>query len=383
MEWSKSWLDQLKFRVSWGQNGSLASLGGYMYARTIGRTGRYSFSDDLNYTYGYAPSVMGNDKLKWETSEQLDLGVDLAFFGNRLTLGFDWYDKKTKDLLISGVKLSNTTGFSPSPINAGALSNRGVELELGWQDHVGDFSYGIRGNLTTLRNEVTAVHENLSVVPGAGLVNGTVFTRFEKGYPAWYFYGYKYTGVDPLTGDPVFEDINGGGISDSDKTMIGKGIPDLTYGITLNAAWKGIDLVVFGSGVQGVDIYNVYDPNSEYLYNRLTCFTENRWSVANPSGTNPRAYADIARLNNSSYMVFDGSFFKIKQIQLGYTFPKSLLEKIHLENLRLYASLENFFTFTKYPGWDPEVTGFGNAMGLDYGAYPNSRKVLFGLNITF
>ena len=165
--------------------------------------------------------------------------------------------------------------------------------------------------------------------------------------------------------------------------MIGKGIPDLTYGITLNAAWKGIDLVVFGSGVQGVDIYNVYDPNSEYLYNRLTCFTENRWSVANPSGTNPRAYADIARLNNSSYMVFDGSFFKIKQVQLGYTFPKSLLEKIHLDNLRMYASLENFFTFTKYPGWDPEVTGFGNAMGLDYGAYPNSRKVLFGLNITF
>ncbi len=383
MDWSKGWLDQLKIRVSWGQNGSLASLGGYMYARTIGRTGRYNFSDVLNYTYGYAPSVMGNDNLKWETSEQLDLGIDLSLFGNRLTVSADWYDKETKDLLISGVKLSNTTGFSPSPINAGALSNKGVELEIGWQDHIGDFSYGIRGNMTTLKNKVKAVHENLSVVPGAGLISGTVFTRFEKGYPAWYFYGYQYEGVDPQTGDPVFKDINGGGVSDSDKTMIGKGIPDFTYGITLNAAWKGIDMVVFGSGVQGVDIYNVYDPNPEYIYNRLTVFTQDRWSQSNPNGTNPRAYADISRLNNSSYMVFDGSFFKIKQIQLGYTFPKSLLSKIRLENLRMYASLENFITFTKYPGWDPEVTGFGSAMGLDYGAYPNSRKVLFGLNITF
>ena len=390
MQFSKGWLDQLKVRVSWGQNGSLASLGGYMYDRTIGKVNRYAFDDSTSYSYGYAPSVMGNENLKWETSEQLDLGLDLAFLGNRLTLSSDWYDKRTKDLLISGVKLSNTTGFSPSPINAGSISNKGIELELGWQDNVGDFSYGIRGNMATLTNKVTGVHENLSVVPGMGFMDGRVFTRFEKGYPAWYFYGYKYEGVDPQTGDPVFADLGGGAdggpdgnISDSDKTMIGKGIPDLTYGVTLNMTWKEVDLVVFGSGVHGVDIYNVYDPNTEYVYNRLTCFTENRWTPQNTNGTNPRAYAHIDRLITSSYNVFDGSFFKIKQIQLGYSLPKAALDALHLNRLRVYASLENFLTFTKYPGWDPEVTGFGNAMGVDMGNYPNSRKVIFGLNVTF
>lgn len=383
MQWSRGWLDQLKLRASWGQNGSLASLGGYSYSRTLSKSGHYAFSEGLDYTYAYAPTVLGNDQLKWETSEQLDLGIDLSFLGNRLTLNADWYRKETRDLIISGVTKTYTSGFNPSPINAGSMLNTGVELELGWQDHIGDFSYGVRGNLTTLTNRVTKVHENMNQIAGASLLNGHTFTMFEKDMPAWYLYGYKYLGVDQETGAPLFDTGKDGILGPEDMGYIGKGIPDLTYGITLNAAWKGIDLVVFGSGVQGVDIFNAYDLNPEYVYNKLSYVNEDRWTPSNSTGSKPRVGVMQDQLLNSSFYVFDGSYFKIKQIQLGYTFPQTLLSKIKFTNLRLYASLEDFFTFTKYIGLDPEVSGFGTSTGVDYGYYPNAKKVLFGLNVTF
>lgn len=379
-----SWLSHLKLRASWGQNGSLASLGNWMYDVVISRVGPYNFGNNINYSDGYAPSSTGNPNLKWETSDQTNIGIDARFFNSRLTLGADWYMKKTKDLIVSNAKLSNITGFSASPINAGNIQNSGVEIELGWQDRVGDFWYSVRGNMTTLKNKVTKVFETVDAIDGATVNFSQVLTRFETGLPAWYFYGYKYLGVDPVNGDPIYEDISGNGqIGEEDKTMIGKGIPDFTYGITLTAGWKGIDLMVFGSGVSGVDIYNMYDPFSQYVQNKLTHFTENRWTPTNTSGTMPRAGIDEKTFVTSSAHVFDGSYFKIKQIQLGYTLPKKLLDKIHFQNMRVYASLENFFTFTKYPGFDPEVTGVGNAMGVDFGSYPSSKKVVFGLNIQF
>lgn len=384
MESSRRWLDQLKLRASWGQNGSLASLGGYMYSRTIKKVGFYPFSDGTDYSYAYAPTVIGNDDLKWETSEQVDLGLDMAFFGNRLTLNSDWYRKETKDLIVTGVKKTSTAGFDPSPINAGSILNTGVELELGWQDSVGDFTYGIRGNLTTLKNKVLKIHENVERITGLAMPNGNVFTMFEKGQPAWYLYGYKYLGVDPSNGNAIFDTGEDGVLTPEDRTKIGKGIPDFTYGVTLNVAWKGIDLVVFGSGAQGFEIYNTYDMAPEYCYNRLHWYNEGRWSASNPTGTKPSAAAmQQNNILNSSFSVFDGSYFKIKQIQLGYTFPQKLLSKIRLSNIRLYASLENFFTFTDYIGLDPEIVGSGSTAGVDMGYYPNSKRVLFGLNITF
>ena len=376
MENTRTWLDQLKLRASWGQNGNLASLGGYRYARTVGNVGFYPFGTDYTYQQAYAPSVVGNENLKWETSEQLDLGVDLAFFGNRLTLNADWYRKETRDLIVDGVKRTLTAGFNPSPVNVGSMLNTGVELELGWQDHIGDFSYGIRGNLTTLKNKVTNVAESLSRIEGNN-------TLFEKDMPAWYFYGYKYQGVNPENGDPVFESGSDGIVGPEDMTYIGKGIPDVTYGITLNAAWKGIDLVVFGSGVQGVDVFALYDRSTGFANNKLAWYARDFWTPANTNATQPRPYAMVQQLTTSSYNVFDGSYFKIKQIQLGYSFPESLISRIKLSNLRIYCSLEDFFTFTKYIGLDPEVVGSGTSMGVDTGYYPNTKKVMFGLNINF
>ena len=384
MEGTKSWLGQLKLRVSWGQNGSLASLGNYQYKRTIIKAGTgYPFTETNDYTYAYAPKVMGNDHLKWETSEQLDAGADLAFLSNRLTLSADWYRKETRDLIVPAVRTSYASGFEGSPVNAGSLLNTGVEIEAGWQDAVGDFTYGIRGNLTTLKNQVIKVHDNMDRIPGAMTSQNTAITVFERDMPAWYFYGYKYLGVDQATGDPIFDTGDDGILGPADMQYIGKGIPDLTYGITLNAAWKGIDLTIFGSGVAGVDIYNVYDQSPEYVVNRLAYYNDGRWTAANPTTTKPRNDHYKNQLITSSFNVFDGSYFKIKQIQLGYTFPSKILEKVRLSSVKVYSSLENFFTFSNYVGFDPEVVGAGNGMGVDYGFYPNTRKIIFGLNITF
>ena len=384
MKSTNSWLDHLKLRASWGQNGSLASLGNYMYDATVAKYGSYVFTNDLNYSYAYAPTSLGNYKLKWETSEQFDLGIDMRLLKGRLSISGDYYHKNTKDLIVSGAKMSNIAGFAASPINAGSLTNKGFEFELGWRDNIGDFSYGIQANLTTLKNKVTRVYDTVDAIDGASVAFKSVLTRFEKGQPAWYFYGYRYEGVNPEDGQPIYADLNKDGkIGESDKTYIGKGIPDYTYGITINAAWKGLDLMVFGSGVGGVDIFNLYNVSTGFTNNILTCYTDDRWTPEHTKASMPKASIDRNMFLTSSAHVFDGSYFKIKQIQLGYTLPTKLIQKLKIDRLRAYCSLENFFTFSDYPGYDPEVVGAGNAAGVDTGLYPSSKKVVFGLNVTF
>lgn len=384
MKNTSDWLSTLKLRLSWGQNGSTASLGNYLYDNVISSTGSYPFGNSLSYNYGYLPSSTGNDQLKWETSEQTDLGFDSYFLNNRLSLSFDYYTKKTKDLIVTGITPSTIVGNTASPVNAGDITNKGVEIELGWQDHIRDFRYSIRGNIATLKNKVTYLHQTLDAIDGTTFHTYGAITRFKKGQPAWYFYGYKFTGIDSKTGDPTFEDTNKDGtITDKDKTYIGKGIPDFTYGITLTAAWKGLDFIVFGTGSKGNDIYSCLD-RADYMVNKLTEFTADRWTSSHTNGTRPRAGAnDMSKYFTSSASVYDGSYFKIKQIQLGYSLPASLLKKICISNLRIYGSLEDFFTFTKYKGFDPEVTGVGSALGVDKGSYPTSKKVVCGISITF
>ncbi len=382
----KSVIPYMKLRASWGQNGSTASLGSYAYANVIASTGVYPVSStEAKYIIAYAPSSAGNENLKWETSDQINVGIDTRFLNDRLSLNVDWFRKKTIDLIVSGITPSTVVGVSASPVNAGNVVNRGWEFELKWRDTVGDFSYGVSGNLSTLHNEVTYIHESLSDgIDGVGVRNYGTITRFEKGKPAWHFYGYHFTGIDPATGNATFEDLDGvEGISQGDKTDLGSGIPKLTYGITLNAAWKGLDLTVFGTGTYGNKIFNCLN-NVDYAGNRLTWFTEDRWSASNTSGTRPAANAsNWTQYLTSDAVVFDGSFFKIKQIQLGYTLPKQIVRKFRVDNLRIYGSLDDFFTFTDYPGFDPEVTGVGSSLGVDKGSYPTSKKVVFGVNITF
>ena len=221
----------------------------------------------------------------------------------------------------------------------------------------------------------------------AGTSGGSgVGCYFEKGYPIWYMRGYNYLGVNPDDGSPIFEDVSGDGIiSDDDQTMIGSAIPDLTYGITLNFAWKGLDLIVFMNGTSGNDICYAIPRSTRMQANTLKYFYDRRWTTP---GQNAEYIAaslpDYAHYVQSSALVFDGSYLKIKQIQLGYTFPKSLLEKTNfLTNLRVYVSLDDYFTFTEYPGFDPEVSMSGSGLGLDYGQYPVTKRMTFGINVSF
>lgn len=391
---NESWMqnqnvfNQLKLRASWGQNGSTAGLSNYRYAAVIAKAYTYNFDNSGTYYTGNKPSSTGNYDLKWETSEQIDLGVDMRFLKDRLSFGFDWYQKKTKDLIITNTSPSLTIGNTVSPVNAGNVLNKGFEFELSWKDRIGkDFSYGVSGNLATLKNEVTFVDESLTRVTGG--THEAMGFYFEKDYPLWYMRGYAFDHVDAQTGNPVFltadgsETLNPG---DADQRMIGSAIPDFTYGITLTAQYKGLDLVVFGTGSQGNDAFLGFQRSVRMTDNVPTYWYDNRWT--GPGDTDALYPAREQSVNwkayfSSSAMVEDASYFKLKQIQLGYTLPKSLLSKIKLENARVYVSLDDFFTFTSYPGFDPEIQLTGNSLGLDYGSYPNTKKVVLGFSLSF
>lgn len=379
-------ISSLKLRASWGQNGSLAALSGYLYSTDMALGSLYSFTTGNEYITSAAPSSMGNNNLKWETSEQINVGLDARFLRDRMTFSVDYFDKKTKDLLVSGTTPSLIIGGTTSPLNAGNVSNKGWEFELGWRDQVGDFSYGVRANLATLSNKVTYLDPSLTRLAGVNFHTSTI-TYFEEGYPVYYFRGYKFKGVNPATGDPEFYDLDGSGdLNDGDLTYIGDAIPDFTYGLTLTAAWKGLDLTVFCTGAQGNDIFNCINRSDIPSYNKMKeVFYDNRWTAQNTSGTVPRAGAtNMDKYQISDALVYDGSYFKVKQIQLGYTLPRRWVNRAAIQNVRLYASLDDFFTFTKYPGFDPEAAASSTAgMGVDKGAYPCSKKVVLGFNIEF
>lgn len=394
-------INHLKLRASWGQNGTYAHLTPFLWSGSITSAGFISYTEyedpDFIYYTASSPNQLENLELTWETTEQTNIGIDLMALRNRLSLNADWYIKKTKDLLVTIIPPIET-GQNSATINAGDVRNTGLEFELGWSDRQSDFSYSARTNLSTLKNEVTYLDPRIDRILGANMHTALGLTAFEEGFPAWYFRGYHFEGVDPATGEPVFtdkpiEDTDGDGKLDEgdgiynneDKVMLGKGYPDITYGFTLNAAYKGFDLLVFGYGQSGNDIYYCYTRAVSTTANRLKYFYDDRWTADNTDATVPRPGAgEIDKYFTSNGVVFDGSFFKIKQIQLGYTLPDRITNKFLVNNLRLYLSLDDWLTFTKYPGYDPEVsTNAGYALGVDKGSYPISRKLVFGINVTF
>jgi len=387
----------LKLRASWGQNGSIGPLSNFSYRASISSDGSYPYSDEIAYQVASYPSTLSNSELTWETSEQLDLGVDLRGFNDRLTFSFDYFDKKTKDLLVETTPPFET-GVSSVTVNAGNVSNKGLEFELGWSERINNFSYSIRGNLATLKNRVTYLDPTISRIDGASFHTQYGITVFEQGFPVWYMRGFELTDIDDATGDPVFVDqltvdTNGdgkpdmadGSITDDDKVMLGSGIPDFTYGVTINASYKGFDLLLFGAGSEGNDIYNCLTRIDRPRGNKLKVFYDDRWTTSNTDASKPRPNANGEdKYWISSDAVMDGSFFKVKQIQLGYTLPKTLSKKLYMSSLRIYTSLDDWFVFTNYPGFDPEASaGSTSSLGVDKGSYPNSKKVVFGINVTF
>ena len=381
-------LSFLKVRASWGVNGNINVLSGYPYSTSISLNSKwYQYHvDEVGNVYGSAPDGLANPNLTWETSNQVDAGLDARFFNNRLSFTFDWFRKETRDLLVS---YSPTPEYGVSRVtsNAGNVLNTGIEAELGWKDTIGDFRYGINANFSYLKNRVTYLLPSLPRItqsPASGS-NYPINTVFEVGQPIWYIRGYVYDGVKE-DGTPNLRDVNGDGqVSDADMTNIGKGLPDYTYGITLNLEWRGLDFILFGSGQGGCEILNTLYRSG--YHNSLNYFYLNSRSEKNPNAKFPEPVKVSGDMNfwGSTASIFDGSFFKIKQVQLGYTVPQKWTKKVLINQLRLFVSLDDFFTFTSYPGMDPETATSGSASGrgVDIGAYPSMRKYMFGVNLSF
>lgn len=390
-----------KLRASWGINGSISNLGGYMYNATL-RTGQANLAtntanttyylDGVLYQGTYPSSVLANPNLRWEQSKQLDLGLDLRFFSSRLTLSADYYHKLTDGLLVASTA-PYITGTTLVYQNLGEVVNDGFELEAEWRDHIGAFNYGIKGNISTVKNRVKTYRGEGTRIAGASMLSASEsMTYFEEGYPVWYIRGYQLEGVDAATGEPVFKENDGvPGITDADRAYLGKAIPDFTYGVTLSASWKGLDFSIYGAGSQGSElIYGMMPASSGSWNNRPVFLYQGRWTLSNSSdATLPSALyqRNDPRFYNSDAFVFDASFFKIKQIQLGYTFPEKLLKKVNIDTVRAFVSMDNWFTFTRYPGSDPEVNAAAaagaSALAFDYGGYPLSKSISFGINVAF
>lgn len=386
-----------KLRISYGKNGSisnLASNGGYMYRATLasGATvtdfpispanNSYYMNGQL-YNGIYPGSRLANPTLRWEESKQFDLGLDLRFFNGRLNFTMDYYNKNTEGLLVESVA-PLTTGSDRVWQNLGRVNNQGFEFELEWKDKIGELGYSVKGNIATVKNKVAEYRGEGTRINGASIQGGQGYaTFFEEGYPLWYIRGYKIDHIDQTTGEAVYKDFDDDDeITDADRTNLGKGIPNFTYGFTIALNYKNFDFNVYGAGASGSSILYGLAGHSEqkplFLY-------EGRWTENNHSATMPSAlYQKDQKFFNSDAFVFSGSFFKIKQIQLGYTLPKSILKKISMDSIRAFVSLDNFFTFTDYPGNDPEVRPTdSNAMACDFGGYPISKSFSFGVNVGF
>ncbi|MBP5337602.1 MAG: TonB-dependent receptor [Bacteroidales bacterium] len=380
-------LSFLKLRASWGVNGNVNALGAYQYASSLETNKNYGYNLDGTFLVGIRPSkVLPNPNIKWETSRQVDVGLDLRMFKERLTFSVDWYNKNTHDLLTSTTAPANT-GAETVYVNAGLVNNHGTEFELGWKDTIGDFSYGISGNLSTVHNKVIE-GTSKDRVPGQKIWSSYDVTYFEEGYPLWYLRTFVVDHIDPQTGAAVYKDFNNdGAITPDDRDFAGSGIPDFTYGITLNFAWKGFDLLVLGAGSQGAELLYAVTRADALQQNTLKCFYADAWKSASSTGYKyPKPDSSDKFYRCSNLRVYDASFFKIKQIQLGYTLPRNLTKKIAMSSLRAYVSLDDWFTFTKYPGLDPETSHAGSSasgLGIDYGSYPISKKLVFGVNVSF
>ncbi len=380
-------LSFLKLRASWGVNGNVNALGAYQYASSLETNKNYGYNLNGTFLVGVRPSkVLPNPNIKWETSRQVDVGLDLRMFSERLTFSVDWYNKNTHDLLTSTTAPANT-GAETVYVNAGLVNNHGTEFELGWKDTIGDFNYGISGNLSTVHNKVVK-GTSKDRVPGQKIWSSYDVTYFEEGYPLWYLRTFMVDHIDPQTGAAVYKDFNNdGAITPDDRDFAGSGIPDFTYGLTLNLGWKGFDLLVLGAGSQGAELLYAVTRADALQQNTLKIFYADAWKNASSTGYKyPKPDSSDKFYRCSNMRVYDASFFKIKQIQLGYTLPRKLVKKLAMSSLRAYVSLDDWFTFTKYPGLDPETSHVGSSasgLGVDYGSYPISKKLVFGVNVSF
>ena len=403
------WLENLKLRASWGQTGNqeISNIARYtLFESNYGEAGfggqSYGTSYDIAGTNGgqtlpsgFKRNQLGNDDLKWETTTQTNVGLDFGFFHNALYGSFEWYYKKTKDILVYMPGIGVMGEGSSQWINAGEMENRGIEFNVGYRGHVGDFQYDFTGNIGAYRNKVTKLPETIAArgTFGGNGVESVV------GHPFGAQVGYVYDGIfksqDEIDnhaqqngaglGRIRWKDLNNDGlINEQDQKWIYSPVPDFTWGLNVYLQYKNWDFTMFWQGVQGVDVISDLKKETD-LWSGLNISNLNKGSrlldawTPNNMGSNIPSISTMDNNNEkrvSSYFVENGSFAKLRTIQLGYNFPKNICEKIHMERLRMYLSAQNLLTIKSknFTGVDPENANYG---------YPIPLNVTFGLNVSF
>ncbi len=399
-------LNTLKVRASYGIVGN-DNTSNFMFVPTIGMGGgrNYFFGID-NMHIGASPNAPANPSLAWEETSQLDVGLDASLFHD-WTLTVDWYQKKTSGILRT-VSIPGYTGLADPWYNLADLSAHGFELELGYRKAINDFNLGVNGNVSYTTNTVDFLGANVAFTEDGtgGIQNFTNnVQRTAPGHPYNSFYGYQIEGVfqnqaeidahvgpegnriqpNAVPGDFKWADLDGdGSITAEDRTFLGTAIPTVNYGLTINASYKNFDLLVFGQGAAGNKIFQGLrrlDITNANWHAKIL----DRWVGEGSSTDRPRATLADPNQNYSRPSAFyleDGAYLRIKTLQLGYTLPHTLTNKIGIRNIRAYVSGNNLLTFTKYTGYDPEVGGGSDTWGIDAGVYPQARSFLFGLNFT-
>ncbi|MFA6832810.1 MAG: TonB-dependent receptor, partial [Bacteroidaceae bacterium] len=408
MEETSNWLDFLKIRASWGQNGN-QNIDPFQYLSTIAFDSKYPMgTDHLTYTQGAYPNILANSDVTWETSDQTDIGFDARFLNGRLGLTFDWYNKKTKDWLVQA-PISGSIGTGAPFVNGGDVRNRGYEIGLSWRDQINDFHYNANLNLSHNKNEVLRIANAEGIIHGeTNIVYNTSpeMYRAQEGYPIGYFWGYKTTGIfqdqaqidayvnsegnkiqpDAQPGDLIYKNMNDDDVIDSnDKVMIGDPNPDYNISLAFACDYKGFDFSFNASGVTGNQIFRMYrewgvSPSSNYIMEDI----EGAWTPENHSTTVPRIVATgKTDTNISDRYVENGDYLRMNNITLGYDFAK-LLKNLPLSKARVYATVQNAFTITGYKGLDPEVGSGDNwAGGIDLGLYPTPRTYMIGISLNY
>ncbi|MGN6179416.1 MAG: SusC/RagA family TonB-linked outer membrane protein [Mucilaginibacter sp.] len=441
------WLTDLNFRGSYGELGNQGPVTPFAYDALYSSGLPATNSGNGGYPFGKSGSTAGtyqggivatqppNPNLKWETDYETDIGTDMAFLHGDLTLTVDWFNRKSKDFLLN-VAVPPQTGYTTEPQNVGSMTNKGWEFAVNYNHHIGDFKYGVGLSVSAIRNTLTSLNSGATTYTnpqnspaGAVNLNGQgwgIYSVTNIGQGVGEFYGYKFAGIiqsqaqiDALNanaknksngvyqyyymaatgpGDRLFADLNGDGVvTASDETSLGSPQPKFFGGLNLDGAYKNWDITLYFYGTYGNKILNYEESNLETFQNRGFVGIENisqqyyanAWTPSNPSNLYPRIYYNDNSYGNSvpsSAWIQNGSFLKLKTVNIGYTFSNDFIRKLSLSKVRVYVSSQNLFTVTSYKGLDPEIGtqgGYATQNGIDNGTYPSSRFYTVGLNVTF
>jgi TonB-linked SusC/RagA family outer membrane protein len=384
-------ISELKLRTSFGTTGNL-EIGEYQSLATLGT---YTYIIGNNIITGFSPNRIGNDNLSWESTYQYDAGIDIGLFDNRIQLTLDGYYKKTKDLLLN-VEIPWTSGYATSLQNFGTVQNKGFEIGLNTKNLIGAFRWNTGINLSLNRNKVVSIGNGAS-----SYISGNYIVRVGK--PLGSFYGNitdgilqtgeeatkgKFTGnAVPKPGDRLYKDVNGDGTftTAADKDVIGNAQPDFIFGLTNTFSWKGFDLSIILQGAYGNQILNTNRQNLELFTGQQNAAASavDRWTPTNPSQILPRAKLDPAPVFSDRF-IENGSFLRVQNLSLGYSLPKALISKAKLSGASIFVSGQNLLTWTKYTGFDPEVTSGSNVSpGTDAGIYPVAKTISAGVRLSF